>query len=37
MLKMHTIIIDEVQKFPEILTVVKKIIDDTNRKVKFIL
>lgn len=30
-------IIDEVQKFPEILSVIKKIIDDTDRKVRFVL
>jgi uncharacterized protein len=30
-------IIDEVQKFPEILPVIKKIIDDTDRKVRFVL
>lgn len=30
-------IIDEVQKLPEILSVIKKIIDDTDRKSRFIL
>lgn len=30
-------IIDEVQKFPEILSVIKKIIDDTDRKARFVL
>ena len=30
-------IIDEVQKMPEILSVIKKIIDDTDRKARFVL